>query len=530
MQTAENLLNNLNIKKYKMTEEDVLPCYVYAKLLGCLPEKIVRHRHYKINNDFVRKYVFRFCEDQTDSFWCSPAELRDAGAMLIGRMAMEHAESLGSVAVRLSDSTPQQSFYVCDDEIMYSLYLFGGELLEDSVIYELVYTIGGVQKMSFAMFCTKNKQALSAAAALQDCIKFCDCDCTLTYRAVSPQEYNYFTASDYAATFFKNKAILGDFVRTLAEYITPTEGLKKLDKRSVELFWKMYNGDDPVTLSERKLFFREMSASSGALSYTQSGSNFLLLKLKEVCAKLGINYWLYYGTLLGAKRHGAFIPWDDDIDVGMMRSDLHRLADFLKDDKHFSIDVLYNTEWADRVYKFRFTGEYLPVYVDIFPFDYCRGDSVTIWNNLKKIKSEMVREFRSYEERTGNHFRRTFNIPQPQLDEINGMFDIFRQKASSLMGLTTENTGKIVYGYDTVFLFDWMQVFELDEIRPFEMIGFNGGIHPAFKNGDEVLVKNYVAPYTLPDDIVSHRHTVRMNAESIARLENLMESLKNYKF
>lgn len=530
MENQDFLFNDIDVKKYKMSEADIIPYYLYFNLYKNCLAKDIRHRHYKVNNDFVRKYVLSSGAGVSESLWCSPSSFNDSGVLLIGDMPVADGDPNGTVTVRLLDSSEEQYFYICDADIMYAVYLVGEALLLNTVIYEFVYNINGTEKIAFSMFYTKNKHALISASALQGCVKFGDCDCILSYKVVSPYEYFLFTSGNYAATFFKNKRMLGDFVCTLAEYITPTEGLKILDKRSVELFNQMYNGDDPLTLSERKLFFREMSASSGALSYTQCGSNFLLSKLKEICVKLGIKYWLYYGTLLGAKRHGAFIPWDDDIDVGLMRADIYRLASYLKDDNYFSVDVLYNTEWADRVYKFRFKGDYLPVYVDLFPFDYCRGDSAEIWHNLKKIKGEMVRTFREYEERTGNRFRKTFYIPQQQMKEVDALFEDFGQKSKKLLGIVECKTEKIVYGYDSVFLSDWLQVFDLKEVQPFENIKFNGEEHPAFKNSDEVLVKNYTAPYTLPNDIVSHRHTDRMSPASIARLEELMNKLKNYKF
>lgn len=44
-----------------------------------------------------------------------------------------------------------------------------------------------------------------------------------------------------------------------------------------------------------------------------------------LCKKMNLNWWLSSGTLLGAARHGGFIPWDDDMDIVMMRKDYKRL-------------------------------------------------------------------------------------------------------------------------------------------------------------------------------------------------------------
>ena len=51
----------------------------------------------------------------------------------------------------------------------------------------------------------------------------------------------------------------------------------------------------------------------------------VLVAVDKVCREHGLRYWLSDGTMLGAVRHGGFIPWDDDADIAMPRPDVEKL-------------------------------------------------------------------------------------------------------------------------------------------------------------------------------------------------------------
>jgi len=57
----------------------------------------------------------------------------------------------------------------------------------------------------------------------------------------------------------------------------------------------------------------------------------LLKFLDKICRDNNLEYWLDSGTLIGASRHGGFIPWDDDVDVCMMKKDADRLKEIMED-------------------------------------------------------------------------------------------------------------------------------------------------------------------------------------------------------
>ncbi|MEG0419187.1 LicD family protein, partial [Gordonibacter sp.] len=110
----------------------------------------------------------------------------------------------------------------------------------------------------------------------------------------------------------------------------------------------------------------------------------ILRDIDAVCRTHGIVYFLDSGSALGAVRHGGFIPWDDDIDLGMLRADYERFLEVAPralGDGYVVADPRKRTDQAGmfakvwkRGTKF-FTEETIDagieqgIFVDIFPYD-----------------------------------------------------------------------------------------------------------------------------------------------------------------
>lgn len=111
----------------------------------------------------------------------------------------------------------------------------------------------------------------------------------------------------------------------------------------------------------------------------------ILEEFDRVCHQLNIPYVLFAGTMLGAVRHRGFIPWDDDLDVMMLREDYDRFlqeADSILDSKKFYLQKEFSEHWPMFFSKLRLNNttcleKYHPkdplihqgVYMDIFPCD-----------------------------------------------------------------------------------------------------------------------------------------------------------------
>lgn len=118
----------------------------------------------------------------------------------------------------------------------------------------------------------------------------------------------------------------------------------------------------------------------------------LLKEFDRVCTAVGAEYQLFAGTLLGSVRHKGFIPWDDDLDILMLREDYDKFlreAEKYLDRDTFFLQKEFSEHWPMFFSKLRLNGtacieKYHPkdklthqgIYIDIFPCDDAKDSAV----------------------------------------------------------------------------------------------------------------------------------------------------------
>ena len=108
----------------------------------------------------------------------------------------------------------------------------------------------------------------------------------------------------------------------------------------------------------------------------------ILEEIDRICQKHQIGYWLDGGTLLGAVRHGGFIPWDDDIDIAMRQEDLERFINIAPEELReglFLQTPQNEPQSKEPIVKVRDLNSFYVEGADNFAADYQKGLYVDIF-------------------------------------------------------------------------------------------------------------------------------------------------------
>ncbi|GHT31766.1 phosphorylcholine transferase LicD [Bacteroidia bacterium] len=242
----------------------------------------------------------------------------------------------------------------------------------------------------------------------------------------------------------------------------------------------------------------------------------MLRIIDYICRKHRIPYWFCSGTLLGAVRNKGFIPWDDDLDIAMMRDDYERFLKVAQEE--LPDDLFLQTRETESTYdslsvpcKLRDTQSLFQqdfernkayhqgIFIDIFPFDkyHKTGVKRRIERGLKKLNKFLCS---CYDAEIGKHehfYKRVLAYFRPVFYYlISGYLKLIRpiiRKNASL----ADDACELGHGFDL----PWLQFFPPSDIFPVREVEFEGYSFLVPHNSDHYLRTIFGDDYMTPPPV-----------------------------
>lgn len=197
----------------------------------------------------------------------------------------------------------------------------------------------------------------------------------------------------------------------------------------------------------------------------------LIGEVKRICLKNNIHFNMVGGTMLGAIRHGGYIPWDDDADIGFLRAEYEKFREACKKDlnheKYYMQDLRDTSGYRWGYGKLRkkdtefvrLNQEFMPyeqgIFIDLMPFDNVPDNIFA--REIHFFKCFMYRKFFWSEvgknSETNGLVRSLYKImsllPMNLLiNRYQKFVDKGQKRKTKLVRILTFPTPKGVYGYD----------------------------------------------------------------------------------
>lgn len=237
----------------------------------------------------------------------------------------------------------------------------------------------------------------------------------------------------------------------------------------------------------------------------------ILDKIDLICEKHNLKYSLCGGSLIGAIRHNGFIPWDDDIDIMMLRDDYNNLYEIIKNSKIDGLELLSmnNNDYyypymkmvdlstsAKEINTYRINN--YGVFVDIFPIDIVpKNPSKRIKQKKQLDKLVILNQIAFHEKQISNNFiklliKRTASI----LCKLYG-FKRFVKKMDNLSKKYNNSDKSEEYGYNMIFENN-SNCYDLDFFTKLKKIKFNDRKYYIIEEYDKYLRDVYGDYMELP--------------------------------
>ena len=236
----------------------------------------------------------------------------------------------------------------------------------------------------------------------------------------------------------------------------------------------------------------------------------LLKEMDYVCKQANLKYWLDFGALLGAIRHKGYIPWDDDIDTGMLREDYNKIVDAFKTysrNPDIYVEYINSAKNPCQCYLKVLHKKCPHLFVDIFPYDFY---SAILTREEQREKTLELKEIRKKMQAKSTSRK------------IEDVLEIIEQaKKEVLVNHEYVEKSDLVWGID--FNHGWKNWFSsYDTIFPLNEIEFEGEKFPCINKPKEFLSEVYGDFMAYPKKIgIGHSMFLKLTNEEKEEIEKL---------
>lgn len=298
--------------------------------------------------------------------------------------------------------------------------------------------------------------------------------------------------------------------------------------RMEALMKKTYPEDSPAEI--RRRIFSLMPEAEGDARIMQKANAKLMFELDSICQKAGLPYWTAYGSLVGTLSRNGFIPWDDDIDICMMREDVEKLQSLCDADPNYQLTLVYDGYVFCRQLRFSSRNENIPCFIDVSIWDWAPSSSKENDDRYRNLRLELMTAFGEkmeslpyWKERGLLYSAESGEIAQgipisrndqndslayPEIGAIEGLFQEYRNMAYEKGILCDKaNATAVAYGIDNVYDAPWRRtLWPLSMMLPAKPHQFENGSINIPNDAIAVADECYPGWPYLPDDILGHNH------------------------
>lgn len=257
----------------------------------------------------------------------------------------------------------------------------------------------------------------------------------------------------------------------------------------------------------------------------QKGSIVLLDEIKRICDEHGIDYWIDAGILLGAVRHSGFVPWDDDIDLGMMRFDYDRIIDIINHNSSFC-KAYYggsSNKTANKItiHAYNENNERIKgLFLEIFPYDFYKGsyslhEKIEISNKVSKLQKAIFN--------ADADTKKLIDFKKHQ-DYVKSWHATARKVyRDNIVSEYSDEVGSVMLGVEFYYPSRISRVHDYDSLFPLIEISFEGKMYKCPRDTKRWLFELYGDYQAYPKNI--HRHVkVEGQNETIDEIHNLISA------